>query len=207
MKKLLIILIIGLILISGCEKEVVCNKPYIQVGTECCLDSNDNSICDKDETVEEERSILETQKKTMSKEDLKKEAVKSALIAKGYIVNEVVISRSVKDGFYVGVRMKFDGKWTNLLCNMVTNGYLALYKEFPNEETYEVALDDEDRKHKRYYFQVDNRDLRIFRNIIEEEKKEKRLEEEIWDMKETYDYCKPWWGQLFANYYIADIEA
>lgn len=28
---------------------VVCNKPYILVGTSCCLDSNNNGICDKDE--------------------------------------------------------------------------------------------------------------------------------------------------------------
>ena len=27
----------------------VCNKPYILVGTSCCLDSNDNRICDTDE--------------------------------------------------------------------------------------------------------------------------------------------------------------
>ena len=32
----------------GCQK-VVCNKPYILVGTSCCLDQNDNNICDKDE--------------------------------------------------------------------------------------------------------------------------------------------------------------
>jgi len=54
MKKELIIgiLIISFILISGfngCQK-VICNKPYIQVGTECCLDNNDNAICDKDES-------------------------------------------------------------------------------------------------------------------------------------------------------------
>src|SRR3989344_692516 len=30
----------------------VCNKPYIQVGSECCLDENDNKVCDKDETIE-----------------------------------------------------------------------------------------------------------------------------------------------------------
>ena len=28
---------------------VVCNSPYIQVGNNCCLDSNSNSICDSDE--------------------------------------------------------------------------------------------------------------------------------------------------------------
>ena len=29
---------------------VTCNSPYIQVGSSCCLDANNNSICDKDET-------------------------------------------------------------------------------------------------------------------------------------------------------------
>jgi hypothetical protein len=31
------------------EQAVVCNDPYIRVGIECCLDNNDNSICDVDE--------------------------------------------------------------------------------------------------------------------------------------------------------------
>tara|TARA_Y100000310_G_C20680163_1_gene815466 strand:+ start:1077 stop:2279 length:1203 start_codon:yes stop_codon:yes gene_type:complete len=31
------------------EKAVVCDKPYIRIGMECCLDQNDNKICDRDE--------------------------------------------------------------------------------------------------------------------------------------------------------------
>ncbi|MFC1691853.1 hypothetical protein ACFL0W_06765 [Nanoarchaeota archaeon] len=31
------------------EKAVICNKPYIRVGIECCLDQDDNKICDRDE--------------------------------------------------------------------------------------------------------------------------------------------------------------
>lgn len=31
------------------SSKVVCNPPYIIVGTDCCLDQNSNSICDKDE--------------------------------------------------------------------------------------------------------------------------------------------------------------
>lgn len=31
------------------KNNVVCNYPYIQVGSECCLDEDSNSICDKDE--------------------------------------------------------------------------------------------------------------------------------------------------------------
>jgi len=69
MKKELLIgfLLLSLLILAGCgeidvselsdkdlarisEKAVVCNKPYIRVGMECCLDENDNNICDEDET-------------------------------------------------------------------------------------------------------------------------------------------------------------
>ena len=39
-----------MLLISGCPQQITCNKPYILVGTECCLDQNDNGICDRDES-------------------------------------------------------------------------------------------------------------------------------------------------------------
>jgi hypothetical protein len=40
--------------LSGQSKEnaEACSAPYIQVGSECCLDDNDNSICDQDEATE-----------------------------------------------------------------------------------------------------------------------------------------------------------
>jgi len=52
MKRILLgILLISVILVAGCtQTEIICNKPYIKVGTDCCLDVNDNGICDKDET-------------------------------------------------------------------------------------------------------------------------------------------------------------
>jgi hypothetical protein len=37
----------------GCSQKIVCNKPYILVGNSCCLDKDENLICDKDETKEE----------------------------------------------------------------------------------------------------------------------------------------------------------
>lgn len=39
--------------------EFVCNKPYIQVGSECCLDKNGDKVCDKDEQTD----IKETEAK------------------------------------------------------------------------------------------------------------------------------------------------
>lgn len=47
-------------------KQITCNKPYILVGDDCCLDKDDNSICDKDETTQEETE----EPKTLTIEDL-----------------------------------------------------------------------------------------------------------------------------------------
>ena len=60
MKKIILVGILVLVLfVSACTVQKVvkleCNKPYIKVGTECCLDQNDNSICDKDEVKEDSK--------------------------------------------------------------------------------------------------------------------------------------------------------
>jgi hypothetical protein len=52
MNRLIIFLGIILVLaficgVEGCTP--TCNKPYILVGTGCCLDQNDNNVCDSDE--------------------------------------------------------------------------------------------------------------------------------------------------------------
>ncbi|PIN87918.1 disulfide bond formation protein DsbA [Candidatus Woesearchaeota archaeon CG10_big_fil_rev_8_21_14_0_10_32_24] len=53
MKKVLFVvtLLAVVLFIAGCtgSSKVVCNEPYIQVGSECCLDQNSNKICDSDE--------------------------------------------------------------------------------------------------------------------------------------------------------------
>jgi hypothetical protein len=62
MKKIIaIILLLSLVLVVGCSQQMVCNKPYIQVGNECCLDNNDNNICDSDENqiIEDEPQEVE----------------------------------------------------------------------------------------------------------------------------------------------------
>lgn len=63
---LMILLLAGILLLSACENldlskvsqedaakianaTIVCNKPYIRFGSSCCLDQNENSVCDKDE--------------------------------------------------------------------------------------------------------------------------------------------------------------
>ena len=80
MKKLLILsLLVMVIVIAGCKdidtiedsgkdlekitgNVVVCNKPYILVGIACCLDINNNAICDRDEAQKEEKDKEPEQK-------------------------------------------------------------------------------------------------------------------------------------------------
>ncbi|MEK6907019.1 MAG: hypothetical protein AABW45_00675 [Nanoarchaeota archaeon] len=69
MKKLVFILFLIIVLfIAGCTSNeapvVKCNKPYLLYNDECCLDNNDNNVCDNmekyvsDETVTESSDIL-----------------------------------------------------------------------------------------------------------------------------------------------------
>ena len=59
MRRILLLVSLILLFLIGCLTQpiVVCNKPYILVGTECCLDQNNNSVCDKDETINENKSL------------------------------------------------------------------------------------------------------------------------------------------------------
>ena len=73
---ILVFFVVLIMLIAGCEnidvsklsdedleriseKAVVCNNPYMRIGTECCLDRNGNSICDRDEAKETQLSETE----------------------------------------------------------------------------------------------------------------------------------------------------
>jgi hypothetical protein len=67
MKKLILVLALVLVFIYGCD-QVVCNTPYIQVGSECCLDTDDNKICDMDEEVDEDSKIDISDPKVVEKE-------------------------------------------------------------------------------------------------------------------------------------------
>lgn len=60
MKKIMLSLIVlSLILIVGCQSKPVCNKPYILVGIDCCLDQNNNAICDTDEESKPKEQLQE----------------------------------------------------------------------------------------------------------------------------------------------------
>jgi len=84
MKKIIIaLLVLAVLILSGCKSgvtggAVVCNKPYILVGDDCCLDKDDNSICDKDE-VEETVEPVEPPKEEVVEEPVVEEVVEEVI--------------------------------------------------------------------------------------------------------------------------------
>ncbi len=71
-----VIIIVYSLFISGLktrdDSKLICDKPYIQVGTGCCLDKNDNRICDKDENKVTAKVVQKvTEKKVVDKGDFK----------------------------------------------------------------------------------------------------------------------------------------
>ena len=46
---IIILMTLTVLVVSGCSKEVTCNKPYIPFANTCCLDTNNNAVCDSDE--------------------------------------------------------------------------------------------------------------------------------------------------------------
>lgn len=91
MKKNIIGLIILSFLMVGCTQQITCNKPYILVGTECCLDQNDNSICDSDEAIETIEESVEV-KENESEEEIEEEYLKGKTITQ---LQEVVVNVNV----------------------------------------------------------------------------------------------------------------
>lgn len=84
-KAILILMILSLLILVGCQQKVVCNKPYILVGKDCCLDKNNNSICDKDENPE-----------ILKQEQYKKSALEKQIRLQNLTDNELVLLGWIK---------------------------------------------------------------------------------------------------------------
>jgi len=60
-----ILFVLLLVVLAGCTQKITCTKPYILVGSTCCLDTNSNGICDSDES---QKSVTPTQKTAQAPE-------------------------------------------------------------------------------------------------------------------------------------------
>jgi hypothetical protein len=73
MTKKTIFLMLLIIIISGCT---ICEKPYIKVDGDCCLDDNSNSICDDKEEIEIQKINEKTEVKTDNDAKIEEETTK-----------------------------------------------------------------------------------------------------------------------------------
>lgn len=72
MKKLLLVLSVLLILsLAGCEQKNICEKPNIPTDSGCCLDNNNNLICDVDEIkeIKEKEVVIEKEVEVIEETD------------------------------------------------------------------------------------------------------------------------------------------
>ena len=94
--------ILSIVLLSACTtqiepKQTTCNKPYILVGNNCCLDKDDNSICDKDEQQKiETPEVKETPKaepviETKEAEETKTLTIEDLQADMGNVIRDIVI--------------------------------------------------------------------------------------------------------------------
>ena len=86
---------------------VSCTSPYIQVGTECCLDDDSNGICDSEETVyEDDQSQGETTPTTIEEDSVDEVTTTTQLESTETTIQQVTITTisSVKSSSYACVR-------------------------------------------------------------------------------------------------------
>jgi hypothetical protein len=130
---ILALLLIGAILLSACQQAQaptsqqgpVCNKPYILVGVDCCLDQNDNSICDKDEapSTNPPTVIIQPPTQTETKED---------------VITTEILSISPEKPGPTGMHGNF------VRFVIYVNGYLRSYNELCSQKecSLYINLDD-----------------------------------------------------------------
>lgn len=141
MKKILLLIILSILVLASCKApepiivekpaEVVCPEQYMRIGTTCCLDANDNKICDSDELIQ-----IDTETPLPPDTETAELSITETLYEKAKKSTEIGYSFSVVDAVYFikGSKMKLLlGEYANLgydyansRLNMVDTVYLNL---------------------------------------------------------------------------------
>jgi len=111
--------------------EVVCPENYMRIGTTCCLDANDNEICDSDEPapVEEEAPLAPDTESAQLSVIEKVYAKAKDSVEQGYsfsIMDETFFVRDNKMKILFGDYIKLGYDYENMRLNLVDTAYLNL---------------------------------------------------------------------------------
>lgn len=163
MRYLILLSIVFIFLIGACATQVetkqpVCNKPYILVGNDCCLDKDDNSICDKDE-VKEESKVKEPKQITQEKtaEETKTYTIQDLQADIGNVLGKTVVLTKDPELSFAQV---YSNKISNskFLGKYGSDSYSKLMTKKP-----EVVIEIID---STYYL----KDIKDFQNFVTENK-------------------------------------
>src|SRR3989344_139648 len=145
MKKIIALSFLFLMMVVISCAPAICNKPYLLVGNTCCLDQNDNSICDNDETTSSQEKkqgeqqplpeIVKTEEiKAVPQPILKKmnEAVTVDYLT--YKVTKVETFTEMGTSFF---NKKTEGKFVKVYVNILNNA-----KESQNIFSPRFTLED-----------------------------------------------------------------
>ena len=131
-RKLILGVIVGIIIIGVVyfsikitkPKGPVCNAPYIQVGTVCCLDQDSNMICDKDE-----------EQKDWEFSDFKVYGTTAQEYGDGMEINFEYLSKTKLSPTTIQLSLKQKDLNTGTLrqCKYYSGAYLILVTEIPVE--------------------------------------------------------------------------
>jgi hypothetical protein len=96
-KGLIILFVIGMMFVSGCQASVVCETPYMRHGSECCLDQNDNKICDNDEESITIKQGSDDENVIASEDDASDEVIEPEMPEESDGNSSVITGESVKE--------------------------------------------------------------------------------------------------------------
>jgi hypothetical protein len=139
MKKILFVLLTILLVAASCKApepiivekpaEVVCPDKYMRIGTTCCLDSNDNQICDTDDIIQADTEIPltpDTETTELSRVEKIYEKAKQAT-REGYsfrIVDAIYFVKDNKIKLFPGEYINLGYDYENSRLNAVDTIYM-----------------------------------------------------------------------------------
>lgn len=137
---IIVCLLVVIAILKITSQKVVCNKPYIIVGTSCCLDQNDNSICDKDENIPVQTiNVPETSTISISTTTIQQQIISNAIVSK-VTDGDTIKLQTGETVRLLGINtpemgQKYYTESTNRLKELIEGKEVTLVKDVEDRET------------------------------------------------------------------------
>jgi hypothetical protein len=160
------VLVVFLFIVSGCAQQMLCTPPNVVIGNSCCLDANNNSVCD---TKEEKEPVKIVKKQPVKQEKTAEEtAIEEAAETFAYTWNKKSYT-ALRNLFVANHRLKFSQQEFNFIARRLDTSLgiqgVSLKSVEDDSVLYEVVLpkktitvtadideEDDEYLHEAFYF-------------------------------------------------------